>query len=146
MSLYILFKYLHFVAIFGVVSSLVAEHLLLQQQMSRKELARIYKIDAVYGVSALLVLAVGLCLWFAVGKPASFYTSNGIFHLKLTLFIIMGLISIIPTRYFMKNRKGDPEEVVSVPKRIVMYVRIELLILFLIPLLAVIMAQGVGTQ
>ena len=146
MSLYILFKYLHFVAIFGVVSSLVAEHLLLQQQMSRKELARIYKIDAVYGVSALLVLAVGLCLWFAVGKPAGFYTSNGIFHLKLTLFIIMGLISIIPTRYFMKNRKGDPEEVVSVPKRIVMYVRIELLILFLIPLLAVIMAQGVGTQ
>jgi putative membrane protein len=146
MSLYIAFKYLHFVAVFGVVSSLIAQHLFLEQQMSRRELSRIYKIDAVYGFSALLVLAVGLCLWFAVGKPASFYTSNSIFHLKLTLFIIMGLISIAPTRYFMKHRKGDPDEVVLVPKRIVMLVRIELLILFLIPLLAVIMAQGVGAQ
>ena len=145
MSLYIVFKYLHILAIFGVVSSVVAQHLLIQKQMTRSELNRVSRVDAVYGVSAILVLVFGLTLWFGVGKPASFYTSNWIFHLKLTLFIVMGLMSIIPTRYFLINRKGNPTELISLPKNIIMIIRIELLILFLLPLLAVIMAQGITT-
>ena len=144
MGLYVLFKYLHFVTIFGVVAAVVSQHLLIKDRMTRAEIKRISRVDAVYGISALLVLVIGLILWLGVGKPSGFYNSNWVFHLKVTLFIVVGLISIMPTRFFLKNRKGDQEETIDVPKRLVMAIRMELLLLFLIPLLAVLMAQGTG--
>ena len=143
MELLVIIRYLHFVAIFGVVSTVVVEHLLIKEQMLRAEIKRVSVIDGVYGISALTVLAMGLLLWFVVGKPADYYTANWIFHLKVTLFIVVGLLSIIPTIFFLKNRKGDLQELVPVPKKIKMIIRVELLILFLIPLLAVIMAMGI---
>jgi len=141
----VLIRYFHFVSIFGVVATVTAQHLMLKDSMTRGEIARISKIDAVYGISALLVLLFGSLLWFVVGKPAQYYTSNWIFHVKLTLFILVGLISIIPTVYFLKTRKGDPEEVVQLPKKIIMAIRMELLLLFIIPLLAAMMAYGAGS-
>ena len=137
-------RYFHFISIFGVVAAVAAQHLLLRDKMTRGEIARISKIDAVYGISALSVVGFGLVLWFIVGKPAQFYTSNWIFHLKVTLFILVGLISIIPTVYFLKTRKGDPDETVELPRKIIMAIRIELLLLFIIPLLATMMAYGIG--
>lgn len=140
-----LVRYLHFLSIFALVSSVVAEHLLVKARMTRGELNRLARIDGIYGLSAILAVAAGLLLWFAVGKPAEFYTKNWILHLKVTLAIIMGIISIHPTLFFLKNRKGeDQNELVDVPKSIVMAIRVELLLLLIIPLLATLMAQGIG--
>jgi putative membrane protein len=128
-----------------VVSTIVAEHLLLKDQMSRAEIKRVSVVDGVYGFSAISVLTMGLILWLVVGKPSEFYTSNWIFHLKVSLFITVGLISISPTIFFLKQRKGDQSEIVTIPKRIKMLIRLELAILFIIPLLAGLMAHGVGS-
>ena len=144
MEIVILIRYLHFVAIFGVVSSLVAEHLLLNNTMTREELRRVSIIDAIYGVSALSVLVIGLGLWFYVGKPSEYYSSNWVFHIKVGLFLIVGLLSIIPTVYFLKNRKGNPQEIIQLPKHIKRLISIELVILFILPLLATMMAHGIG--
>jgi putative membrane protein len=46
--------------------------------------------------------------------------------------------------YFFKNRKGDAEEVVKLPNYLVVILRLEMVLIFLIPLLAVLMAQGRG--
>jgi putative membrane protein len=137
-------KYAHFLSIFFIVASLSAEYILLKNEMTRKEIGRLATIDGIYGISALILLAAGFSLWFWVGKPAEFYSKNWIFMTKLTLFIIVGLLSIIPTIYFLKQRKGDVGEIVVIPKKIKMMVRIELLILFLIPLLATLMSKGIG--
>jgi putative membrane protein len=103
------------------------------------------RIDAVYGIAALTLLGAGLTLWLgSFGKPAVFYTKNWIFHLKLTLFACIGLLSVYPTVFFLKNRKGNPDEVLTVPKAIFWMLRLELLLLFIIPLLAGLMARGVG--
>ncbi|MEP0711492.1 MAG: DUF2214 family protein, partial [Algoriphagus sp.] len=59
----ILLRYLHFISIFAIVGSLVAEHLLLKKELTRKEIKRISTIDGVYGIAALLLLGVGLTLW-----------------------------------------------------------------------------------
>ena len=113
--------------------------------MTRREIGRLASIDAVYGVAALILVAAGLTLWLAsIGKPAVFYTKNWIFHTKLTVFILIGLSSIAPTVFFTKNRKGNPDEVVEVPTRIVTMLRIELSLLVIMPLLAGLMAHGVG--
>lgn len=145
MTLEIILRYLHFVSIFIIVSTLVVEHLLLQKEMPRSSVARLARVDAVYGMAALTLLGAGLTLWFSgIGKPTEFYSQNWIFHTKITLFAIVGILSIYPTVFFLKNRKGNPEEVVQIPTSIFWMLRFELLLLFIIPLLAGLMAKGFG--
>lgn len=141
----IILRYVHFISIFAIVSSLVSEHLLLKKTLSRAEIGRLARIDAVYGIAALTLLTVGLTLWLSgAGKPAIYYTKNWVFHAKITLFLTVGLLSIYPTIFFIKNRKGNAAEVIQVPKTIFWLLRLELLLLFIIPLLAGLMARGVG--
>lgn len=145
MTLEILIRYFHFITIIGMFSAIVVEHLLLKDTMTVRELKRMATIDGIYGLLAILLVAAGLTLWFGVGKPAEFYTKNWIFHTKVTVVIIVALLSIIPTVFFLKNRKGeDLEQAVAVPKRIKMIIRLELLLLLIVPLLATLMAKGIG--
>ena len=140
----IIVKYIHFICVFLIVGTVFAEHLLLKKELSRKEMRRLSRIDALYGLSALILLIAGLILWFGVGKPASFYSMNWIFHLKLTLFVMIGLLSIYPTLFFIKQRKGQEDEIVEVPIAVIVCIRIELFLLFAIPIFATLMAKGVG--
>ncbi len=145
MTTEIILRYLHFISIFAIVGSLVSEHLLLKKELSRAEIGRLSRIDAVYGIAALILLTVGLTLWLGgYGKPSVYYSKNWIFHLKITLFITIGLLSIYPTVFFIKNRKGNPEERIKIPSVVFWMLRFELLLLFIIPLLAGLMAHGVG--
>lgn len=145
MTFELFLRYVHFISIFAIVGSLTSEHMLLKKELKRSEIGRLSKIDAVYGIAAAILLAAGLTLWLGgVGKPTVFYTRNWIFHTKLTCFLIVGLLSIYPTVFFIKNRKGNQEEIVAVPKMIFTMLRMELLLLFAIPLLAGLMSRGVG--
>lgn len=145
MTTELLLRYFHFISIFAIVGTLVSEHLLLKPQLTRAEISRIARIDAVYGIAALSLLAAGLTLWLGgFGKPSEWYTKNWIFHTKITCFLIIGLLSIYPTVFFIKNRKGNQAELVSIPKSIYMMLRLELTLLFIIPLLAGLMSRGVG--
>lgn len=145
MTFEIFLRYMHFVCIFAIVGSLVSEHMLLKKSLSRREISRLARIDAVYGIAALLLVAAGLTLWFGgVGKPSYFYSKNWIFHTKITLFVVIGLLSIVPTVFFTKNRKGNPDELVQVPASVFTTLRFELLLLFILPLLAGLMAHGIG--
>ena len=138
-------RYLHFISIFAIVGSLVSKHLLLKKEVTRAELDRRSKIDAVYGIAAVVLVSVGLTLWLGgIGKPAIYYTKNWIFLTKVGLFSLIGILSIYPTVFFIKNRKGDPDELVKIPQSIFWMLRLELLFLFVIPLLAGLMARGVG--
>lgn len=139
-------RYLHFIGVFAIVGAIVAEQFMVSSCMTRRQLQRVARVDALYGIGAVLVLVAGLLLWFALGKSAIFYSRNWIFHTKLTLFLIMGLASIYPTVFFLKNRKGDNlDESVQVPKSIFILLKLELALLLLIPLLATLMSLGIGT-
>jgi putative membrane protein len=145
MTAEIILRYLHFISIFGIVGTLVSEHLLLKKQMTRAEITRLAKIDSVYGLAALTLLAAGMTLWLSgVGKPSVYYSKNWIFHTKITCFLVIGLLSIYPTVFFIRNRKGNPDEIVDIPKNVFWMLRLELMILFIIPLLAGLMARGIG--
>jgi putative membrane protein len=145
MTLEIFLRYVHFISIFGIVGTLVSEHLLLKPSLTRGEISRIARVDAVYGMAALSLLAAGLTLWLSgTGKPAVFYSKNWIFHTKITCFALIGILSIYPTIFFTRNRKGRAEEVIAVPKSIFWMLRLELTLLLIIPLLAGLMARGIG--
>lgn len=142
MSSYILVKYLHIVSILVMVSLLVVELFLLKPEMTRGELKRMSRVDSFYGLAAIAVVAAGLTIWFGVGKGASFY-DNPLLHIKVGLAILVGLISIIPTVFFIRHGKGDPTASIQVPLRIRQLVILQLLLLSVVPLLAVMMAQGI---
>jgi putative membrane protein len=139
---FILVKYLHILSILAMVSFLFAEMILVKPDMTRRQIRYVSRLDAGYGMAALLVVGAGLTLWFGVGKGAEFY-QNPILHIKVTLAIIAGLISIIPTVFYIRQRKGNPDEIVSVPKRIRRLILVQLLILALLPPLAIMTAYGV---
>jgi putative membrane protein len=145
MTTIILLRYLHFIAIFMVVSALVAEHLLYQPQLKRSVIKRLSMIDTVYGIGAILLVGAGLTLWLGgFSKTPEYYSNNWIFLLKLSLAILLGILSIYPTVLFFRLRKGDAEEEVKLPKTVIWIIRLELLIVFSLPLLASMMANGWG--
>ena len=139
----IFIRYFHFLAIFIMFSLLTCEHFLLKAEVPSSQLKRLRIVDMVYGISAVVALICGLGLWFFVGKPAGFYSGNWVFHTKVTLFLATAVISIIPTLFILKNSKASTSTI-AVPKYIIMCVRVELLFLCVIPLLAVMMANGIG--
>lgn len=143
LSAELLVRYVHFLAIFVMFSLLSIQHMVMNGQIDNNGIKRIAIVDIAFGVSALSALLAGIGLWFWVGKPAGFYHGNWIFHTKVTLFVLVGILSFIPTRFIAKHRKNSTE-IVVVPRFIVHIIRLELLLLCLIPLLAVLMANGVG--
>lgn len=142
----ILFRYIHILSFILLCASLFAENILIRNSLSRRELGALARVDGLFGLSAMTALGAGLLLWFVYGKGFAFYAKNPVFHAKLTLFLIVGLLSIRPTVFFLKQRKGNPTDTVAVPSGVVNLVRIELLVALSIPLLAVMMAKGIGLR
>lgn len=142
MTTYIIVKYIHFISIFAMISMLVVELMLVKPKMPRSELKHLSKIDGLYGLAAVLVVGAGLTLWFGVGKPTEFY-DNSILYIKVGIAIVVGLISIFPTIFFIKKRKGDEHEIVEVPRRIKSLIILQLILIATIPPLATMMAFGI---
>jgi len=140
----ILVRYLHFVSLILLLAAVLGQHLLLRKQMTRGEIARVQRLDILYAVTVIIVLLSGFAQWLWIGKPAQFYSSNPVFHVKITLFLLVGIISIYPSVFLGKQKKGDPEESIAVPAGLIWCVRIELLLLFAMPLLATLIARGIG--
>lgn len=138
---YILIKYLHFISIFGMLSFLVAELCLVKPTLTRGEIKRINQLDGLYGLFSMLAVGAGLLLWFVVGKPAEFYY-NAVFYVKIGIVTLVGLLSIGPTVFYFKQRKGHPDEGVKVPDNVRNLIRLQLALLVLVPLFAVMMANG----
>ncbi|UVE17223.1 DUF2214 family protein [Pseudomonas sp. LS44] len=142
--------YLHFISIFVLFALLTTEHVLFKTALQDVQRARsLIRIDIAYGATAGVVLLTGFArvLWYA--KGVDYYLQNYLFHAKLGLFILVGLISILPTFTFLNWRNsllaGQPP-VISAgrAKLVIMTIRLELLLLLIIPLLAVLMTRGYG--
>ncbi|MCB0278956.1 MAG: DUF2214 family protein [Calditrichaeota bacterium] len=141
--------YLHYLSIMILFAALFSEHLLLKPGISAKQIKSLIITDAIYGISAISVLITGLLRMIYFGKGVSYYMKNPYFHTKLTLFIIIAILSIKPTIEFMRWRRSlKKNEDVKINdeliKRLQLFIRIELLFVLIIPLMAVLMARGYG--
>lgn len=139
----VLIRYLHLFAVVVLAGTLIIENIAIGKEISREDLCNLLKVDAVYGLSAGLVAILGISLWLWVGKPSAFYTTNPVFHAKLALFVAVGLLSIYPTIFFLRQRKSQAETIM-VPTGVIRTLRIELVLLAFIPILAFLMARGIG--
>ena len=149
MTLEALLAYAHFLAILTLVVFISSEAALCRVEwMNAKVVERLGKVDMVYGIAAGVVLLTGIArTWWGI-KGAGWYWTNGLLHLKLTLFVIVGLISIKPTIVFRRWNKelkatgALPDEAqVRATRKLVM---IQAHLIALIPLVAVFLARGFG--
>ena len=143
MLLYIFFRFLHFVAIFGVTAAVIIENLAVKPSISKEDAINLAKISLIDNVSLLLTLMVGYTLWFWVGKPSEFYTENPVFLAKLIIFSIILVFGFFPFNFFKRNKKSI-EESVLVPPTTIFCVRLRGALLIVAVMLAFLTARGIG--
>ena len=141
--------YLHFASILTLIWFLAKEWTLLQAGPEHLDARRLALADLFYFLAAMAVLASGLGRALAGAKPWAYYAGNPVFHIKISLFVLVALVSIKPTLLIMRWRKAaaaDPAFRVAAHEwRLVRrLVLVEMHVFALIPLAAVMMARGLG--
>src|SRR5262245_18282852 len=99
-----LFAFLHHVAAFTLGAACAVEFVLIRQTLDLKNARVILAADAVAGASAGVVLVVGLLRVFFFEKGAAYYFHSAPFLAKLSLFVLVALLSIYPTVEFLSWR------------------------------------------
>jgi putative membrane protein len=149
MTLEAILAYLHILAILTMVVFIASEAALCRVEWINKAvIERLARVDMVYGMAAVLVLATGVARTVWGVKGSSWYWTNPLLHVKLTLFIVIGVLSIFPTLTYLRWRKAvrasgalPAEAEVRKTRRLVM---IQAHLIAVIPLFAVFLARGFG--
>ncbi|BAZ83662.1 DUF2214 family protein [Sphaerospermopsis kisseleviana CS-549] len=146
MSVNIIVAYLHYLSFMLCFGALTLEAFTLKKELSLHEAWRIVIADAVYGISAVGILVTGILRVLYFGKGTEYYLNNPFFYVKVTIFLLVGLLSIYPTVSFINWVKDLLQN--QSPKldsikldRLLLLIRVELVGFILIPLLATIMAR-----
>ena len=141
--------FLHHLMAFTLVACVVYEFIAYRQGLTIEEARRIQRADLMYGISAGLLLIVGLLRVFFFEKGPAFYSQNPFFWLKMNTFLVVGLLSIDPTiRYLRWNKTLKENRVPEINekefKRTRILLTLEVIGLAIILFAAALMARGIG--
>lgn len=145
-----LFAFLHHVAAFTLVAGLTVEFVLIRSELNVESARRLQLTDLVFGASAGIVLIVGILRVFYFEKGATYYFHSAPFIAKVSLFVIVGLLSIVPTIEFLSWGKSLKQGLVpsvapAKMQTIRSIIHLELAGVVFIILCAALMARGVGS-
>lgn len=141
--------FLHHLAAFALTGSIIYELVAFHKDLTLAEARRIQRMDIVFGISAAVVLIVGLLRVFNYEKGAAFYAQNLFFWTKMLGFALVALLSIYPTVRFLSWRKSlakneTPQMTDQEVSTIKLILRLEMVGIAIILLSAAMMARGVG--
>jgi len=141
--------FLHHLAAFTLVAALAVEFVLIRGELTVRTARKLQLVDMVFGMSSGVVLVVGLLRVFYFEKGASYYFHSAPFVAKLSLFAMVGLLSIYPTREFVSWGKSLKQgQMPALTDRKIASIRSvihwELAGVVVIILCAALMAKGVG--
>jgi putative membrane protein len=142
-----LFAFLHHLCAFTLVAAVAIEFALIRGELTLSSARRLQVTDLVLGIAAGALFVIGLLRVFLFEKGAAYYFHSHAFLLKFALFILVGLLSIIPTMEFLSWRSAINAGQVPVmnPKqrqRVITVIHGELTAIVIILLCAAIMARG----
>ena len=140
---------LHHLVVFTLVTLPVAELALMRGPVGALRVNHLARVDALYGLLAALILAIGFGRVFHGAKGADFFLHNPVFWTKIAFFALAGLVSIVPTVRVLRWKKAARRDAsFVVPERELAgtrgWLKLELALFVPIPLLAAAMARGVG--
>ena len=141
--------FLHHLFAFTLTACLVYEFITYRKGLTTAEARRLQRVDLAYGISAGLLLAVGLLRVFFFEKGVNFYIHSPFFWVKMTAFVIVAVLSINPTMRFIRwnkvLRQNDTPEISEAEyKRTRLLLWLELAGIVIILLAAPMMARGIG--
>ena len=141
--------YLHYLSFMVCFGALVLERRLIKANPDRQEATLMVITDVVYGLAALVLLLTGIARVLHFGQGSAFYTENPLFWWKVGVYLAVGGLSLYPTITYilwaLPLRKGElPQVSEALAKRLSWILNIELAGFAAIPLMATLMARGVG--
>jgi putative membrane protein len=143
-----LVAYLHYLAIVLIAGFLVAEIVVCRPSLDAERVRLLPRLDIVFFAGALLALATGLLRLFYYAKGVAFYLPNPFFIVKMALYVVIASLSIKPTMAFLRWRRRldasgalPPAAEIASARRLI---HVEVALLALMPLMAVLMARGIG--
>ena len=141
--------YIHYLGIMFCFGALIFERIILKKDLSKDEIISIVIADVIYGIAGLAILVTGILRVKYFGQGGEFYTGNPIFWIKVSLYILVGLISLYPTTTYIlwaiplsKNKLPVISE--NLVKRFKLLITAELVGFAVIPFFATLMARGIG--
>jgi putative membrane protein len=140
-------KFLHLLSLISLFAASLAKNLLVAKVRvpSRNiELCRV--ADRASGAAAGLVVLTGLGLLHFSAKGSSFYTSNGLFWLKIFMLLLASALIIRTKLFFRKEAKAASSTNVNVPGTISKILKFDLASLVVITYLGVLVVNGIGPR
>ncbi|EAU73359.1 DUF2214 family protein [Synechococcus sp. RS9916] len=141
--------YVHYLSFMLCFAALVVERRLIRPDPDRRTATVMVVTDVIYGMAALALLVSGIFRVLYFGQGSEFYTTNPLFWWKVGLYLSVGGLSLYPTITYVlwaiPLRKGElPKVSEALASRLAWILNIELVGFALIPLMATLMARGVG--
>ena len=96
-----LVAYVHYLGIILCFGSLLFERLTLKVGLNRNETISMIIADVVYGLAGVAILVTGILRVKYFGQGGDFYTGNPVFWIKVSLYILVGLLSLYPTTTYI---------------------------------------------
>jgi putative membrane protein len=139
--------FVHHLAAFTLFACVVFEHLMLKPDLSLAGAKRLLRVDAVYGISATVVLLAGITRVVYLEKGWAYYNQNDFFWIKMSAFVLVALLSVYPTVTLMSWRKPLQQNILPQTtgprfQRLVWCLRLQLLCLLIVLLGAAMMSKG----
>tara|TARA_B100000700_G_scaffold288908_1_gene345821 strand:- start:699 stop:1160 length:462 start_codon:yes stop_codon:yes gene_type:complete len=143
--------YIHYLSFMICFGALVFERISLKSEPNRDEAISMVVADIVYGIAGIALLISGIYRVTKFGHGSDFYTHNPIFWTKISIFALVGSLSLYPTITYIlwaiPLSKGKLPDVNSnLVARLRLIINIELAGFSLIPFFATLMARGIGAN
>tara|TARA_Y100000589_G_scaffold214639_1_gene202473 strand:- start:131 stop:622 length:492 start_codon:yes stop_codon:yes gene_type:complete len=144
-----LVAYVHYLGIILSFGALMFERINLKINLSKNETISIIIADVIYGITGLAVLITGILRVKYYGQGVEFYTNNPIFWVKVSLYILIGVISLYPTITYILwavplSKNKLPVITENLVKRFKLIIMTELVGFAVIPFFATLMSRGIG--
>ncbi len=139
----------HHLLIFALAGVLAFEVGAVKSGMSGTDAVRIGRVDAWYGILAVLIIIVGFSRAVYAAKGWDYYSHNHFFWAKIGTFALVGLLSIQPTVAIIGWRRAHAKDPAFAPaeaavRTVRRFLWLEVFFFALIPVFAAAMARGYG--
>jgi putative membrane protein len=143
----LVFAAAHHVLAFLLVSTLAVELTLVRPGMTPEDVRLVPRIDAMYGVIFVLLLAAGLGRVWLGGMAR--YMADAMFWAKMGALLLTLLASLPPTFAFLRWRNRGSADTPYVPqldeiRQLRRYMHVQAALLVTVPVLAALLARGYG--
>lgn len=145
----LLLAIVHHLLAFGIAAAITAQLVLVRPGMQPPAVQLAARYDMALGIMSMALVAIGFSRVFFGAKGSAFYLHNHVFWAKLVLFAMVGLLSVKPTRAFLRWRKAQSADAGYAPEEVeIRAIRktlmAEIHIFAFLPIAAAAMARGYG--